>query len=285
MCRRCKAKGRVCVFEGRKKTEHKYVLLSSKGDIDFLTYVRKKRHEVLIAQLRDKEATIDALLKQVKGHGMENRCSFADPDIVVDRLPNRTMQMWIRHLYERYPPDVNNNWTVPSTELQQQQHHPQKRKGKYEFIGAVVVVESERNGNDSNARSQAGSSDDDEDIEGGLPPLHHHPILLHHIPPIPAPLGYIADLHLHSEHHHNRGDDGARRQSGAYDSDRNNDSEGGGDNESGGIKFGIADPKYFHPGPASDLDQRRFYIEREAVPDMLMHGLMTMDDVDALFRM
>lgn len=48
---------------------------------------------------------------------------------------------------------------------------------------------------------------------------------------------------------------------------------------------GVANKSYFHPGPATDLGLRRVMIERTMPPDILVHGLVTPEDVEELFKM
>lgn len=47
---------------------------------------------------------------------------------------------------------------------------------------------------------------------------------------------------------------------------------------------GVANKSYFHPGPATDLGLRRVMIERTMPPDILVHGLVTPEDVEELFK-
>lgn len=48
---------------------------------------------------------------------------------------------------------------------------------------------------------------------------------------------------------------------------------------------GVANKSYFHPGPATDLGLRRVMVERTMPPDILVHGLVTPEDVEELFKM
>ncbi|KAH9969384.1 hypothetical protein BGW80DRAFT_1461677 [Lactifluus volemus] len=47
--------------------------------------------------------------------------------------------------------------------------------------------------------------------------------------------------------------------------------------------FGIANKRYFQPSPYTDLNLRRIVIEREAVPDILLSGLITPQEARELF--
>ncbi|GJJ14430.1 hypothetical protein Clacol_008694 [Clathrus columnatus] len=47
---------------------------------------------------------------------------------------------------------------------------------------------------------------------------------------------------------------------------------------------GVANKSYFHPGPATDLNLRRVIAERTMPPDILVHGLVTPEDVEELFK-
>jgi hypothetical protein len=46
---------------------------------------------------------------------------------------------------------------------------------------------------------------------------------------------------------------------------------------------GIANEMYFLPGPATDLRIRQRVLEQTSPPEILVHGLVTPDDVDKLF--
>ncbi|KAH9886688.1 hypothetical protein C8Q73DRAFT_748860 [Cubamyces lactineus] len=60
-------------------------------------------------------------------------------------------------------------------------------------------------------------------------------------------------------------------------------SEGGSSNKST-VDGGIANDTYFLPGPFSNLELRRLIVERQAAPDILLSGLLTPEDVAALFQ-
>ncbi|THH12044.1 hypothetical protein EW146_g7836 [Bondarzewia mesenterica] len=47
---------------------------------------------------------------------------------------------------------------------------------------------------------------------------------------------------------------------------------------------GVANDTYFLPGPSQDLAQRAKLIEKNSPPDILVHGLITPEDVDKLFE-
>ena len=44
-------------------------------------------------------------------------------------------------------------------------------------------------------------------------------------------------------------------------------------------------PFLYQTGPVQDLDLRKTLIERHSPPEILVHGLVTPDDVDKLFAM
>lgn len=48
---------------------------------------------------------------------------------------------------------------------------------------------------------------------------------------------------------------------------------------------GVANDGYFLPGPAQNLELRATLIEKNSPPDILVHGLITPEDVDKLFDM
>ena len=52
-----------------------------------------------------------------------------------------------------------------------------------------------------------------------------------------------------------------------------------------GFGQGVANDGYFLPGPAQNLELRATLIEKNSPPDILVHGLITPEDVDKLFDM
>lgn len=48
---------------------------------------------------------------------------------------------------------------------------------------------------------------------------------------------------------------------------------------------GVAGKTYFMPGPALNLDLRKSLVDRMSPPDILVHKLVTPDDVEKLFDM
>lgn len=186
--------------------------------------------------------------------------------------------MWIQKLYERYPPDANNDWTTPSTELGQQVRKELNGSDNMDAGSGLACAGPSKFESGLSTRTRESSGTDDVEYEEGvLPQLH--PILVHHLPSMPVPVGYIADLRRRRA----RGSPLRYGSEGDYRSDDDND--GDVDVSDNDDEVGVAHSKYFNPGPASDIDQRRFYIEREPVPDILLHGLITLDDVDELFKM
>jgi hypothetical protein len=84
--------------------------------------------------------------------------------------------------------------------------------------------------------------------------------------PDPAfPVGLFANLSLGSAKRSAR----ARAAAGAEGNDEDD--------------VGIANEMYFLPGPATDLRIRQRVLEQTSPPEILVHGLVTPDDVDKLF--
>ena len=59
----------------------------------------------------------------------------------------------------------------------------------------------------------------------------------------------------------------------------------GEDDEEDRGPVGIANASYFEAGPSSDLSKRMSLIDKTAPPDILVHGLVTPEDVEKLFQM
>lgn len=130
---------------------------------------------------------------------------------------------------------------------------------------------------DPNARNtdsdegQDGNDEDGDDskntrrLQSSLPDSH-------------VPLGLIANLSLSNNTSKRMGKkDGARGGLNGKKEDLLDDTDLDDDN------VGVANETYFMPGPATDLDIRATLIEEYSPPEILVHGLVTPDDVDKLF--
>jgi hypothetical protein len=123
-----------------------------------------------------------------------------------------------------------------------------------------------------------GASDDTKDfLDGGgdANGSPEDPAKLQSLPDAAVPLGLIANLSLSNSKAKNGGKS-KPRQEGADPANPDNEDDD---------DVGVANETYFMPGPATDLGIRASLIERHAPPEILVHGLVSPDDVDKLFDM
>ncbi|KIP02098.1 hypothetical protein PHLGIDRAFT_26729 [Phlebiopsis gigantea 11061_1 CR5-6] len=89
------------------------------------------------------------------------------------------------------------------------------------------------------------------------------------LPDSAVPLGLIAELALTSTNKR-----GAKAKKAAAKDEEDADDD----------DVGVANDGYFLPGPANDLKIRAEIIEKDTPPEIVVHGLVTPDDVDKLFE-
>ncbi|PCH34825.1 hypothetical protein WOLCODRAFT_78982 [Wolfiporia cocos MD-104 SS10] len=87
------------------------------------------------------------------------------------------------------------------------------------------------------------------------------------LPDATVPLGLLASLSLDNPKRRPR-----KKNAGRAGADSDDDD------------VGVANETYFMPGPAFDLSIRATLIENHSPPEILVHGLVTPDDVDKLFE-
>ncbi|KAJ6632448.1 hypothetical protein B0H10DRAFT_1771021 [Mycena sp. CBHHK59/15] len=92
------------------------------------------------------------------------------------------------------------------------------------------------------------------------------------LPDATVPLGLIANLSLSSSKDKLKGRGGAGKE--APDAGEELDDD----------NVGVANAAYFMPGPATDLGMRAQLIEQHSPPEILIHGLVVPEDVDKLFE-
>jgi hypothetical protein len=104
----------------------------------------------------------------------------------------------------------------------------------------------------------------DEDAEGDE---HDEKLSSLHVP-----LDLLADLSLDVVKRRKPGKKGHSKES-LLKQDDPNDTD-----------IGVANETFFMPGPATDLDARAMLIEQHSPPEIVLHGLVTPEDVDRLFE-
>ncbi|TFK51353.1 hypothetical protein OE88DRAFT_1659301 [Heliocybe sulcata] len=226
VCKRCKAGGHQCVVEGRKPR------------------TAPNKREYLLAQIRQKDAIIESLLKQLHNPYLATPLSIASYRMATS------------------PSDKNNQDVIAWLDRLQESVRTAGGKG-----GPAAFSLASRQGEE-----QVSDSDDDheeslqqpqEDDDDATAPAT--------LPDTAVPLGLIADLSLSNTTKKTKSKSKthltAKEREEALDDDN----------------VGVANETYFMPGPASDLTIRATLIEQHSPPEILVHGLVTPQDVEKLF--
>ncbi|KAH7879353.1 fungal-specific transcription factor domain-containing protein [Lentinula edodes] len=262
-CKRCKAGGHVCIVEGRKPR------------------TAPNKREYLLAQIRQKDMIIESLLKQLHNPYVATPLSIASYRMATSPSDssNNNVLAWLDRLRTSVQDaggkagpgaftDVRfsgNDGVVDDEDDEDDEGEEHDRSGGRRLthaqrIGLVPVHEGndcevgEGNGN------QGDGGGDDDALQSSLPDSH-------------VPLGLIANLSLSS----NKKSKSKKHRMEAKLTDL--DEENLDDDN-----VGVANATYFMPGPATDLDIRATLIEQHSPPEILVHGLVTPDDVDKLFE-
>ncbi|KAF8881560.1 hypothetical protein BD779DRAFT_1545499 [Infundibulicybe gibba] len=239
-CRRCKSGGHVCIVEGRKPR------------------TAPNKREYLLAQIRQKDAIIENLLKQLHNPYIATPLSIASYRMATS------------------PSDENNHQVIEWLD---------RLKASVATAGAKAGPKAFT----LDARGQRGPGDDDSDDEspsktyaqafGLTPPVDNDgeddddgstegtDKLRQSLPDSHVPLGLFANLAL-SNRKMRKQEDGKE----SYPNDQNDEN------------VGVANDRYFMPGPATDLSIRAALIEQHSPPEILVHGLVQPADVDRLFE-
>ncbi|EIN06539.1 hypothetical protein PUNSTDRAFT_72698 [Punctularia strigosozonata HHB-11173 SS5] len=209
-----------------------------------MSYCHSKR-EYLLSQIRQKDAIIESLLKQLHNPYLATplsiaayRMSTAPPD-----QQNQNVKQWL----ERLQSSIRTH------------NGPNTLKGAASRSREMVEDASDESDNEDQA---AGDDAEWEDLDDCLVTSDSKLI-----PDAAVPLGLFADLSL----------DQARSTKAKSDAGADENKDGEDDD------VGVANETYFLPGPATDLRMRAKLIESYSPPEILLHGLVTPDDVDKLF--
>ncbi|KAF8804042.1 hypothetical protein BYT27DRAFT_7194756 [Phlegmacium glaucopus] len=240
-CKRCKSGGHVCIVEGRRQR------------------IAPNKREYLMAQIRQKDAIIESLLKQLHNPYTATPLSIASYRMATS------------------PSDQNNkNILAWLDRLQSSVRDAGKKAGPQAFrdLRDFENVEDDSEG-ESDSRTQAqiyasaAAKDDGDDNSDEI--LRTETKLQSSLPEAHVPIGLIADLSL-SNSKANRKKDKPKEGAALSEEDLNDDN------------VGVANETYFMPGPATDLGIRATLIEQHSPPEILVHGLVKPEDVDKLFE-
>ncbi|KAF8151772.1 fungal-specific transcription factor domain-containing protein [Crassisporium funariophilum] len=224
---------------------------------DFSPHISKR--EYLLAQIRQKDAIIESLLKQLHNPYIATPLSIASYRMATSPSDqnNRNVLAWLDRLQssvrdagKKAGPqvflDLRNfeNHEEDSEESDSNQTHAQK-------YGLVAPKEEDNGAEEDDATRDA------EKLQSSLPDSH-------------VPLGLIANLSLDNNKAKRKKDH--TKEGTPNEEDLNDDN------------VGVANETYFMPGPATDLGIRATLIEQHSPPEILVHGLVKPEDVEKLFE-
>ncbi|KAF9467566.1 fungal-specific transcription factor domain-containing protein [Collybia nuda] len=243
-CKRCKTGGHVCIVEGRKPR------------------TMPNKREYLLAQIRQKDAIIESLLKQLHNPYIATPMSIASYRMATSPSDqnNRNILAWLDRLKSSVQSSVQTAGGKggPSAfkdlrgfNAVDDEDSDAETESQAQRYGLVPPPEG-----DEAAGDEEGTVQDDDKLSS-LPDSH-------------VPLGLIANLSLSN----NKAKHGKKEQKDAGTSEDNLDDD----------DVGVANETYFMPGPATDLGIRATLIEQHSPPEILVHGLVAPEDVDKLFE-
>ncbi|KAL0066966.1 hypothetical protein AAF712_005955 [Marasmius tenuissimus] len=237
--------------------------------------VRLKR-EYLLAQIKQKDAIIESLLRQLHNPYIATPLSIASYRMATSPSDtgNRNVMAWL----DRLQSSVQNAGGKIGTKAFKldgrgdgnEEEEESDKEDNMTHAQRYGLVDRDAVGTDSD-EAQDGNDEDGDDskntrrLQSSLPDSH-------------VPLGLIANLSLSNTTKRASKKDGAGGGANGKKEDLLDDTDLDDDN------VGVANETYFMPGPATDLDIRATLIEQHSPPEILVHGLVTPDDVDHLFE-
>ncbi|KAF5345063.1 hypothetical protein D9758_010418 [Tetrapyrgos nigripes] len=254
------------------------------------------KREYLLAQIRQKDAIIESLLKQLHNPYIATPLSIASYRLATSPSDsgNKNVLAWLDRM---------------QTSVQSQQAAVQDAvKGQASVQGAggsggpsaftlmrqsIANAENKGIGIDGNKNREGEESDDEQQqspeqsFSGSSPATTKASPAnvagdedeataddkLQTLPDSHVPLGLLANLALSNNNKARAAKKEGREREEILAEEENLDDD----------NVGVANETYFLPGPATDLDIRATIIEQHSPPDILVHGLVTPDDVDKLF--
>ncbi|KAI0263617.1 fungal-specific transcription factor domain-containing protein [Gloeopeniophorella convolvens] len=232
VCKRCRSGKHDCIVEGRKPRS------------------APNKREYLLAQLRQKDAIIESLLKQMHNPFLATPLSIEAYRTATPSADRHRQDViaWLDRLQSsvRAPARATpTSATTPTAPFAFRAHGAGEESDSDEPpMSAHTLVEP-----DALEPASAGAGVDFADDA--------------------VPLGLLANLAISTSK------DGAAAAAAAA----NKPHEAGAEDD-----VGVANRKYFMPGPSSDLRLRRSLIDKTSPPDILVHGLVTPEDVEKLFE-
>lgn len=255
-CKRCQSGGHVCIVEGRKPR------------------TAPNKREYLLAQIRQKDAIIESLLKQLHNPYIATPLSIASYRMATSPSDsnNKNILAWL----DRLQASVQSNGATIKAANEASKNGGRETSiqnaGEKGGAGAFVLdvrAATRDEGEESDEEYSGGrdgeeSDDDDDDTSDGK---------MQNLPDMHVPLGLIANLSLSNNTKNTKG----ARKNATEDTATLEEDDLDDDN------VGVANETYFMPGPATDLGKRAMLIEQHSPPEILVHGLVAPEDVDKLF--
>ncbi|TFY76912.1 hypothetical protein EWM64_g7100 [Hericium alpestre] len=206
------------------------------------------KREYLLAQIRQKDVIIESLLKQLHNPYLATPLSIA--------------------AYRMATPSSDNHRQNVIAWLDRMQSSVRRTPG----AGAGFTLPREMPADDESD----GGSETAPEHESDEPPTSAHTLVdpeaetYPGLPDTAVPLGLLANLSISNSKQ--------KGKSALADLARAEDPNDDDDN------VGVANDTYFLPGPAQDLALRAMLIDKSSPPDILVHGLVSPEDVDKLFE-
>ncbi|KAI0722050.1 hypothetical protein C8Q72DRAFT_859459 [Fomitopsis betulina] len=217
---------------------------SPQSDGDLPMSGSSSKREYLLAQIRQKDVIIEKLLRELHNPYAATPLSIASYRLATS--PSDQNNRNVIAWLDRLEESVQAAGRSAGVEAFKIESRPRASPGDGD--------ESDEDGGDDTERGTAHGDEDDDDVQAKLQSL----------PDATVPLGLLAHLSL---------DNPKSRKS------KKRGNAEGSDNE----EVGVANDAYFMPGPAYDLNIRASLIENHSPPEIIVHGLVTPDDVDKLF--
>ncbi|KAJ2932869.1 hypothetical protein H1R20_g4235, partial [Candolleomyces eurysporus] len=213
----------------------------------------QSKREYLLAQIRQKDEIIESLLKQLHNPYIATPLSIESYRMATSPSDKNkgNVLAWLDRLQSSVRDAGSKGGPNVFSSPREQSQHQGESDGESD-----QTIDDAPEGN--NAEEDEASSEDKLQ-QSSLPDSH-------------VPLGLIANLSLtHSKKAKKKNKDGSKDLLGVSEEDLNDDN------------VGVANETYFMPGPATDLDIRAKLIEQHSPPEILVHGLVTPEQVEKLF--
>ncbi|KAI9068941.1 hypothetical protein FKP32DRAFT_1671776 [Trametes sanguinea] len=217
---------------------------------------RHSKREYLLAQIRQKNAIIESLLKQIHNPYLATPMSIASYRMATS--PTDQNNQNVIAFLDRLQASVSTAGSSAMNAFKLDSRASTEEKSD--------DSDDEGQHGDMNELTERGSANgqDDEDDE----PLKDAEDKPQALPDQTVPIGLIAKLAL----------DNRRKQKPKKSAAKPKD------NESSDDDVGVANETFFEPGPAFNLGLRASMIESVSPPEIIVHGIVTPDDVDKLFK-